>query len=316
MRRLWGSVLLGLGMFLLVAAAMLRFYVFHQLLVVPKDQYVQTNAIGTGTYFDPGTLTEKQADLVALRTVKGDVAASTRSVGVWDVSVVIHTGDGTFVRAYLDRVAFDRRTLQSVHCCGEAVDSAPVQHDGVSYNFPFDSGKQTYQFWDAVSTASYPARYVKEETVQGLKTYQYVQEISSHQISTQSVPGSLVGEPATPTFQAPVFYQNTRTVWVEPGTGVIVKGAEQTKTTLHDSSGQDRVVVLDTTFTFDEATQKSQAKLARDNLNNIRLIKWIVPGAALLLGLACLVIGALMLRTRPPAEPPAAPAEEPAAAPA
>jgi hypothetical protein len=313
MRRLLGSVLLGLGMFLVVAAGMLRFYVFDQLLVIPKDQYAQTIAPGTGVYFDAGTLQEKTSNLVARRTVKGDVGASSDKTGVWDVSLVIETGDGTFVRAVLDRVAFDRRTAQSVHCCGEAVDSAPVQHDGVTYNFPFDTGKGTYQFWDPNSAAGYPARFQSEEKIQGLNTYKFIQEIPGHQLRTQDVPGSLVGE-SSPTFQAPVWYQNVRTVWVEPTTGVIVKGSEQTKTTLRDSAGQDKVVVLEATFTFDEPTQRSQADLARDNLNRIRLVKWIIPGAALLVGLVLIALGALMLRRsdRAAEEPPPAPAETPA----
>lgn len=312
MRRLWGSVLIGLGVFLVVAAGMLRFYVFDQLLIIPKDQYAQTIAPGTGRYFDPGTLQEKTSDLVARRTLKGDVGASNDKTGVWDVSLVIETGDGTFVRAVLDRVAFDRRTAQSVHCCGEAIDSAPAQHEGVSYNFPFDTGKGTYQFWDPNSSASYPARFVGEEEVQGLNTYKFIQEIPGHELRTQEVPGSLLGE-STPTFQAPVWYQNVRTVWVEPSTGVIVKGTEQTKTTLRDSAGQDKVVVLEATFTFDEPTQRAQADLAKDNLTRIRLVKWIIPVIGLVVGLGLIALGALLLRRADqPEPPPAAPVEEPA----
>jgi hypothetical protein len=315
MRRVWGSVLLGFGVFLVVAAGMLRFYVFNQLLITPIDQYAQTVAPGTGTYLDAGTLTEKTSDVVARRTLKGDVAGSNDKTGVWDVSVVIETGDGTFIRAYLDRVAFDRRTGQSVHCCGEAVDSAPVQHDGFSYKFPFNTAKQTYQFWDANSLAGYPARYVSEEKIQGLTTYKFVQEVPGHELRKQPVPGSLVGEQGA-TFQAPVWYQNIRTVWVEPTTGIIVKGTEQTKTTLRDSAGQDKVVVLDATFTFDEPTQRTQADLAKDNLTRIRLVKWIIPAVALVLGLACIAVGALMLRRSEQAhQAPPAPAEEPAGAP-
>ncbi|HVQ95950.1 MAG TPA: DUF3068 domain-containing protein [Mycobacteriales bacterium] len=312
MRRLWGSVLLGLGMFLIVAAGMLRFYVFDQLLITPKDQYATTVAPGTGTYFDAGNLRETTSDLVARRTLKGDVAASNDKTGVWDVSLVIETGDGTFVRAVLDRVAFDRRTAQSVHCCGEAVDSAPVRHEGVTYKFPFNISKGTYQFWDVNSSAAYPARFQSEEKIEGLNTYKFIQEIPSHQILTQEVPGSLLGESA-PSVQAPVYYQNVRTVWVEPTTGIILKGTEQTKTTLRDSAGQDKVVVLDASFTFDVPTQKSQADLARDSLSRINLVKWIIPLIAVVVGLGMLALGALMLRKADrPVEPPPAPAEEPA----
>jgi hypothetical protein len=295
MRRVWGSVVLGLGVFLLVTAAMTRFYVVDQLLITPKDQYAQTIAPGTGTYFDAGALSEKRSDLVARRTLRGDVAASNDTVGVWDVSVVLETSAGAFVRATIDRVAFDRKTAQSVHCCGESVDSEPTAHDGVSYKFPFGTKKEMYQFWDVNSRKSYPARYVTEETIQGLTVYKFIQEIAGQQLRTQEVPGTLVGE-SSPTFPAPVWYQNTRTVWVEPRTGVIVKGVEQTKTTLRDSAGQDRVVVLDATLTFDEASQQQQADLARDGLGRLRVISWIAPLVALILGLAFFAVGLMLLR--------------------
>jgi hypothetical protein len=59
--------------------------------------------------------------------------------------------------------------------------------------------------------------------------------------------------------QAPVYYTDTRTVWVEPKTGVIVKGSEQNRTTLRDSAGRTSTVVLQFDLTFNEDSQRSQA---------------------------------------------------------
>ena len=80
-----------------------------------------------------------------------------------------------------------------------------------------------------------------------------------------------MGESA-PSVQAPVYYADTRTVWVEPKTGVIVKGSEQNLTTLRDSAGQDKTVILKFDLTFNEQTQRSQAQLARDNIGKIDLV--------------------------------------------
>jgi hypothetical protein len=295
MRRVWGAVLVGLGVFLVVLAGMLRFWAADQLTVTPKDQYSVTVAPGSGTYFDPGTLTSKTSDLVARRTVKGDVNASNDTTGVWDVSLLIETGDGTFVRGSLDRVAFDRKSGDSVHCCGEAVDNKPVQHSGLSYKFPFDTKKQTYQWWDPNSSASYPAEYKGEENVQGMKTYKFVEQIPAHQILTQDTPGSLLGESA-PSVQAPVFYQNVRTIWVEPRTGVIIKGMEENKTTIRNAAGQDKITVLQATFTFDDPTQRDQVKLAKDAINKINLGKLWAPIGGLVVGLILIVVGAIILR--------------------
>lgn len=296
MRRLWGPVLLGLGVFLLVTAGMLRFFVTDRLLVTPIDQYARTVAPGPGTYFDAGALQERTGDLVARRTLKGDVAASNGKVAVWDVSVVLETGDGTFVRASIDRVATDRKTAEAVNCCGEAVDSQPVRHAGVSYKFPFGTEKRDYQLWDPNSAKAYPAKYVSEEKVQGLTTYKFIQTVPGFQLRTQDVPGTLVGE-STPTFTAPVWYTNTRTVWVEPDTGVIVKGNEQNRTTLRNSAGDDKVVVVQFDLTFDDATQRNQANLARDGISQIRLVSIWLPLTCLLLGVILVAAGAIVIRS-------------------
>ena len=136
MRRFLGPVLLGVGVFLLVLAGLLNFFVADRVIVTPIDQYAQTVSPGPGRYLDPATLQERSADLVAVRTLKADVAASDKDTAVWDVSVVLSTGDGTFVRATVDRVATDRRSAEAVNCCGEAVDSVPTRHTGVSLQVP------------------------------------------------------------------------------------------------------------------------------------------------------------------------------------
>ena len=295
MRRFLGPVLLGAGVFLLVLAGMLRFYVADKLVVTPIDQYAQSVAPGPGTYFDSATLQARTGDLVATRTLKADVPASDDHTAVWDVSVVLTTGDGTFVRASVDRVATDRRTAESVNCCGEAVDSEPVRHTGVSYKFPFDTKKQDYTFWDPNARMGAPAKFVSEEKIQGLTTYKFLERIEPTQIRTQTVPGTLIGETA-PSVQAPVFYSNTRTVWVEPRTGIIVKGNDQSLTTLRNAAGEDKLTVLQYDLTFNEATQKQQADLAKDNITSIRLVTFWGPLLGLLLGLILIAAGLVVMR--------------------
>jgi hypothetical protein len=294
MRRFVGPVLLGVGVFLVVLAGLLKFFVADRVIVTPIDQYAQTTSPGPGSYLDPAALQVRSADLVAVRTLKGDVAASDKNTAVWDVSVVLSTGDGQLVRATVDRVATDRRTAEAVNCCGEAVNSVPARHSGLSYKFPFDTQKQDYQFWDSNAKKAVPARYVSEETVQGLTTYKFVSQVPATQIQTQEVPGSLVGESA-PSVQAPVYYDDTRTVWVEPKTGVIVKGSEQNLTTLRDSAGQDKTVVLKFDLTFNEDTQRSQAQLARDNIGKIDLVTTWLPLIGLLVGIVLVVAGLIIM---------------------
>lgn len=308
MRRFLGPVLLGVGVFLVVLAGLLKFFVADRVIVTPIDQYAQTTSPGPGSFLDLATLQVRSGDLVAVRTLKGDVKASDKDTAVWDVSVVLSTVDGQFIRATVDRVATDRRTGEAVNCCGEAVDSEPTRHTGLSYKFPFDTQKQDYQFWDPNAKQAVTARYVSEETVQGLTTYKFISQLPATQIQTQEVPGSLVGESA-PSVQAPVYYADTRTVWVEPKTGVIVKGSEQNLTTLRDSAGQDKTVILQFDLTFNEQTQRSQAQLARDNIGKIDLVTLWLPLIGLLVGIVLIIAGLIIMVSADRAA--ARPTEEP-----
>jgi hypothetical protein len=294
MRRWLGPLLLGIGVFLLVTAGMMRFFVADRLVVTPIDQYAQTIAVGPGRWLDGATGQEQTGDLTAIRTVKGDVPASSEDVAVWDVSVVLQTGTGTMVRTTLDRVATDRRTAESVNCCGESADGEPTRHSGVSYKFPFGTEKRDYSWWEPNSRQAYPAKYVSEEKVQDLTTYKFIQQVPGQELQRSG---------------ATVWFQTTRTVWVEPRSGVIVKGSEQAASNLGSAAGP---TIVNFDVTFDEATQKSQAKLARDAISSIGWVTLWIPLLCLLLGLIMLAAGAVLMRADRPGRAPASPDEEPA----
>lgn len=278
MRRVTSLVLSGLGVFLVAGALLLRFYVMPSLLVTPIDQFAESFAPGTGTAFNPKTLTEeKDVDLVAHRTLRGDVAASSKKVGVWDESLILEKADGTLVNAALDRVAWDRKTGEAVNCCGENVEGdTSVKHKGLSYKFPFHTKKQTYQFFDVTARKAYPITYKGSENILGLTVYRFSQGIAPVQTGTADVPGDLIGEQGV-TVQATQWYANVRTVWVEPLTGVIVKGQEKLHQTFRNSAGEDKVTLADVTLTFDARTQKQQADLAKDGRKKAFLVGVLAP---------------------------------------
>ena len=260
MRRWLGPLLFGLGVFLLVTAGMLRLFVADRLIVTPIDQYAQTVAVGPGRWLDGDSGQEQSGDLTAIRTLKADVPASSEDVAVWDVSVVLQTGTGKMVRTTLDRVAVDRKSAEAVNCCGESADGEPTRHTGVSYKFPFGTEKRDYTWWEPNSRQAYPARYVAEEKVQDLTTYKFIQQVPGQELLRSG---------------ATVWFQTTRTVWVEPRSGVIVKGSEQAGSSLNDQAGPT-IVQFD--VTFNEETQRSQADLARDAITSIGLILVIAGG--------------------------------------
>jgi hypothetical protein len=298
MPRSVGLVLLAIGTAFLALALSLRFYVMPSLLVTPIDQFAESFAPGTGTVFNPATLTEeKNVDIVAHRTLRGDVAASSDKVGVWDESVLLEKADGSLINASTDRVAWDRKTGEAVNCCAEAVDGKAVKHQGLSYKFPFNAKKKTYLFFDVTAHKAYPMAYKGSETIQGLTVYRYEQPIAPVQTGTTDVPGDLIGEQGA-TVQATQWYDNTRTVWIEPLTGVIVKGQEKLHQTLRNSAGEDKVTLIDVTLTFNTATQKQQGDLAKDGRKKAHLVGIWAPLGLGIVGLILIGLAAAGLRRR------------------
>jgi hypothetical protein len=292
-RRL-GYVLVFIGLFLLFFGLFERFYAYPRLKKAPLDQESQPVAVGTGSYFNRGKLREVPgAQLKNVRTVKGDPKAGTGEVAVWDTFVsTVDLADGGVIQATQERIALDRVTAQSVNCCGEN-----PRHQGLTLKFPFDTKKQTYQFWDAPAGRALPAVYTREETIQGVKVYRFEQRIDRLTLGTQEIPGSLAGDPGVASVQTNIVYSNVKTIWVEPATGIIVKGQQAVSQVLEPTGGGGKVLtLLDGVLTYDDATVRANAKDASDGAGQLRMLSTVLPIAALVVGLVLLVIGLLLLR--------------------
>jgi Porin PorA len=292
-RRL-GYVLVFIGLFLLFFGLFERFYAYPRLKKAPLDQESQPVAVGTGTYFNRSKLSEVPgAQLKNVRTVKGDPKAGTEEVAVWDSFVsTVDMADGGVIQATQERVALDRVTAQSVNCCGEN-----PRHQGLTLKFPFGTRKQTYQFWDGPAGRALPAVYTREETIQGVKVYRFEQRIERLTLGTQEIPGSLAGDPSVASVQTNIVYSNVKTIWVEPATGIIVKGQQAVSQVLEPTSGGGKVLtLLDGVLTYDDATVRANAKDASDAAGQLRLLSTILPIGALVVGLVLLVVGLLLLR--------------------
>lgn len=299
MRRVVGAVLVALGAFLLLTAVLLPVYVAPSLVRIPLDRNPTTYATATGaTVFDQGKLAERTGvDIVASRSVRVDVDDSTRDRVVWDVGLTLTEKGAPVAPVSLDRVAVDRRKATAVDCCRQTVDGKEVRHSGLAYTFPLGAEKKSYPFFDITARRPVQARYIGTESLKGLDVYKYQMTIDPVKIAEVAVPGSLVGS-TEPSVTVDRYYANTRTLWVEPTTGVIVKGQEEQLQTLRDPAGTDRIRLLEATLTFDDATQNSQAKSAKDGISRIRLIGTILPIVAAVLGLVLLAGGAFLLFRR------------------
>jgi hypothetical protein len=293
-RRL-GYVLVFVGLFLLFFGLFERFYAYPRLKKAPLDQYSQPVATGTGTYFNrsPDKLREiTGAQLKNVRTVRGDVKAGTGEVAIWDsFNSTVDTADGGVITATQERIALDRVTAQSLSCCGEN-----PRHQGLTLKFPFDTQKRSYEFWDGPANRATPARFTREEEIQGVKVYRFEQRIERLTVGTQEIPGSLAGDPEAASVPTSIVYSNVKTLWVEPTTGIIVKAQQDANQVLETTGGEQVLTLIDAVLTYDDATVDRNADDAADGASQLRLLGTILPVGALVLGLVLVLAGLALLR--------------------
>jgi len=146
---------------------------------------------------------------------------------VWDLSTETSVAGHGLLDARVERVSLDARTAEPENCCGDrlATDHAdpsgqPLVHVGL-VTFPFDVGRQDYPVWDVQLGRARTARYIGEETVDGLRTYRFQAYTPFEDIGTRELPGRLF-EVDDPSVTAVEQYADTRTYWVEPQTGAVV----------------------------------------------------------------------------------------------
>jgi Porin PorA len=296
MGRRVGFVLVFVGLFLLFFGLFARVYTYPRLKKAPLDQYSEPVATGTGTYFNrsPDKLTEVTgAQLRNVRVVRGDVAAGSDEVAVWDsFNSTVDTADNGVISATQERIALDRVTAQSVQCCGEN-----PRHQGLTLKFPFDTKQTTYQFWDGPAQRALPAVFTRAETLNGVDVYRFEQRIDRLDIGDQEIPGSVAGDPDTPSVQTDIIYSNTKTLWVEPATGIIVKAQQDVTQVLETPGGEQVLTLVDALLTYDEATVSNNADDAAAGARQLRLLGTILPAVALFLGLVALAAGLVLLRS-------------------
>lgn len=235
-RGLVGTILIGLGAFLVVAAGLVRFYAYPALAQVPTNYDETTHLEATGARVfntDPQVLAPESTDLsVSARTVADSGADAPDGVAVWNNATTITRADGTTFQQSRERVAFDAVTGAAVRCdsCNAWTESVagqqvPTVFSGQVLKFPFGTQKHDYLVWDDTLGKATTAKYVGTAEIEGLTVDKFVQSIEPQVVSYQQVPGSVFGEKA-PSVYAAMWYGMTRTYYVEPATGSPVQRVE------------------------------------------------------------------------------------------
>jgi hypothetical protein len=301
-------VLVLVGVFCLVLAALLRFYAPSKAEKTPLNLDIKQVATGPAKLLNAATGTLEDTNLIATRRVRTDSVLSDSKVTVIQETLCLVKDIGNppecvdaqdsqhrLVSFTTDKVAADRKTAESVNDPKYHTNingDANAQHVGLTYKWPFNAKKQTYKFFDPVSAQAPDAKYLGTEKIEGLKLYKYEAVIDTIDLPvSQGIPGK---------------YSDTRTVWVDPVTGVIVKGIEHQIRTLADGTP-----ALDTTLTFDDPSIKYQARQAKDGRSKINQLTVLLPLILLVVGLLA-IAGAVVLlrRDERPGSPPAEPARD------
>jgi len=305
MGRIVGFVLVGVGAFLLALAPLLRFQVAGKLIAAPADQYaVTTLQADNAKYFSVGDLKVLSGTLNITVTTKGDVAQSTGDHVVWDqftaVNDVTNNKQGISLTQF--RSAFNKYTGEGVNCCGVNIDKKAVNLDGQVFLFPFNAEKKTYKVFNSTTGKAYDARFVGEDTVNGLPVYKYEQIVPPTKTQTLTAPASVVGvEDEEGDVEVERWYQGKVTFWVEPVSGAPVKQEQQRNEVLKTTDGVERKPALVATATYTPETVDEMVRTATAAKNQITLLKTTIPLVLAVVGAVLLVAGVLfVLRGRPP----------------
>ncbi len=307
MRGRLGPILVGLGVFLLVTAALCRFWGYPTLAVAPIDQDSVTTLSASGaTVFDTATLTERTTDLSISAKTVGDIAASEEAgddIRVWVSSSSTKDSDGNVLSRSIDRAAFDAFTAEAVNCCGEYTETeegerTEVEHEGLVFKFPFQTEKKSYDFWDSTLGKTIPIEYVGEEDVDGISTYKFEQTIEPTVTDTLEVPASVLGEDGEGNLEAERTYSNHRTMWVEPITGAVLNREDQQLSTLR-YDGTDRVTLTEADVSYTQDSIEETADTVRTKAVLLNVLNPIIPIVGLILGLICIGLGIFLSRRKP-----------------
>jgi hypothetical protein len=316
MRKIVGLVFVGLGVALIALAIALPSYVYPRIAKAPADPDQKVVARGSGitvllaqSEADGGIRKLDNQDVTVIRRVRGEVRPDATRAEDGNVfyrlafSTEVGGQKNGLLTAYVEGGSFDEETGLSNNCCGDYLmtdpaDPAgdPIRHEGLQFKFPFETKKQNYPFWDVNVKKSVTATFEGTETIEGLKTYRFVQPITDVVISQEEVPGSLLQLPDQASVKADRLYSTTRTLWVEPHTGAIIKGSEKVNQRLVYNGQQ--APVIQGTITYDDATVKANVEEYKSSAQGLWFVKsvgplvfWILGPILILVGLALLLLG-------------------------
>ncbi|GGS79724.1 hypothetical protein GCM10010156_43120 [Planobispora rosea] len=294
-------VLFAVSSFTLILAALLRFQVYPDSALHPREPYPSTThlAADRAVYFDWARLRLHTGEPVHRTVVlqagsfEGDDETS-----VWTELATTSDRNGARIAYQERRVAFDRRTGLAKDCCeGYVGTRSDIRQNGLAFRWPVDARPVAYPFFDPVTLSDARMRYTGEETLRGLRVYRYEQDTPPVKIEdvADPLPGSLVGFPGR-AVRVVKYAQSSRVYWVEPRSGLPVKVEEYARETLRTPDDQERLVTFEARLRTVDGDVAMLVDAAATFAARARMIETIIP--AILAGLGLLSLIAVVLPGR------------------
>ncbi|MDS1272198.1 DUF3068 domain-containing protein [Lipingzhangella sp. LS1_29] len=304
MRRNLAIACIALGVFAIVLAPLLRFWVADALMRTPMDYYQEpVHQAQNATYFNIEDVElVEDATIEAHTTLRADVAASDTDVVVWDqFTWVRHAdspGDNDFaIESNTRRVGHDRFTGEAVDCCDASVNEESVVQTGQAYKFPFLTEQRDYEYFDTTTLQAEPMVFDGVDEIKGHETYRFVQEIPETKIDERVIPADVLGIESDDEDQTDIttdeMYSVERTFWIDPITGVPLNQHEHQRITAH-VDGQEELVLIDADLQWTDETIDAYIDSASQGMTAIPIVRTGLPIVLLVAG-GILTVGGVIL---------------------
>ncbi len=337
MMRIAACAVMGLGASLLIAALLLATYTAGKIAKIPLDIDVTLVSTGTGAALDPESLSgehvvvDHDIPLVAQQQIGVESPANADVVTLQAGTSVRRTDrqkDSGLLLAIIDTVTLNRSTAlaasDDTHPGGylqkprpyeddSPPTPIPLQHEGLSYRFPFHTKRVSYQYFDAIAQKAFEANYEGEDDVNGLTTYRFTQNVGydadgslsdpvkyaslysgeDSEITASAKSWDVEGDP-TEQITMTRYYAAQRTLWVDPVSGTIVKTKVHANHYFARDPLKPETTLADYTVISDEKTIEGQVNSARNERDRVALWSRILPITFTATGLIALIGGVLL----------------------
>ena len=303
MRRNLGTLLIGLGAFLLAFAPLLKFFVAPSVVAVPKDFWqVTTLTDDSASFFDTALdKTYNGVPVAMVSTVRGDPRAARQgSIAVWDIFTVIKREGADNAIALLNmRYVLDRRTGGLINCCGASVNgSTTVKESGLGVVWPVAAvQKKPYLYFDPTTQQAWPMAYQGTEQVGGIIAYRFQQDIPETLVAAiDPINGQYLGLKKQKNVPIPVgkYYSGSHTIWVDPRTGIPVAERNRMHAVARGRNGIGQVVLADVDLRTTAASQQQLIALSNRYASKFSAVQGWGPVVLLMSGLVLLLAGAVV----------------------